>query len=107
MAPITLPPRTMGAPPSVGRISPFRTVGTIAQNPPLATIGASSEFGFLKAAAAMALARDVSVLKKHEPARLVDDGHAHGRVQGLGLPLRGAQGLLRDLERHLDHEFLR
>src|SRR5207245_258728 len=68
MAPIARPRRSTGAPPGVGRISPFRTVGTIAQNPPLATIGASSEFGFLKAAAAMALARDVSVLKKPVPS---------------------------------------
>src|SRR5262249_41624209 len=37
IAPITLPPRAMGVPPSVGRICPWSTDGTIVQNPPWAT----------------------------------------------------------------------
>src|SRR6266496_3764897 len=58
----------MGVAPSVGRIWPWSTVGTTAQNPPCATISASSLFDRLKAAAAIALARDVSGVKKPVPS---------------------------------------
>src|SRR6185369_5909892 len=58
MAPMTRPPRWIGEPPSVGRIWPWRTVGTMDQKPPLATRSASSAVRFLNDAAAIALARE-------------------------------------------------
>src|SRR5262245_7958920 len=68
MAPISRPPFEMGAPPSVGKICPCNTVGAIDQKPPLATMSASSAVRFLNDAAAIALAREVSVLKKPVPS---------------------------------------
>jgi len=68
MAPMTRPPRVIGEPPSVGRIWPYRTVGTTDQNPPFATSSASSAVRFLNEAAAIALAREVSGLKKPVPS---------------------------------------
>src|SRR5215467_5871010 len=62
------PPRVIGAPPSVGRIWPCSTVGAIDQKPPFATRSASSAVRFLNDAAAIALAREVSVLKKPVPS---------------------------------------
>jgi hypothetical protein len=68
MAPMSRPPRMIGEPPRVGRICPCRTVGAMDQKPPLATISARSAVRFLNDAAAMALARDVSVLKNPVPS---------------------------------------
>src|SRR5206468_748773 len=58
----------IGAAPRVGRIWPCNTVGTTAQKPPFATRSASSAVRFLNDAAAIALAREVSGLKKPVPS---------------------------------------
>src|SRR6266536_2038577 len=109
--PMTWPPRVIGVAPRVGRIWPWSTTGTTAQNPPLAAISDSSAFDRLKAAAAMALAFDVSGVKKpvpsprahrtRRPASSTTVGHR--RAQRLRLLLRRPHRRLRQLKRHLYH----
>jgi len=69
MPPITRPPTTIGAPPSVGRTSPCATIGITCQKPhPLAPSAVSSAVLRRNAAAAVALARDVSGVRKPVPS---------------------------------------
>src|SRR6185295_19141658 len=63
------PPRTSGAPPGVGSACPSRITGTVFQNAePLAATSASSVVERLNAAAATALAFDVSGVKNPVPS---------------------------------------
>src|SRR4030095_5941303 len=69
MPPITRPGRTSGAPPGVGSAWPSRITGTVFQNAePLAATSASSVVERLNAAAATALAFDVSGVKNPVPS---------------------------------------
>src|SRR3989441_5714877 len=69
MPPITRPPTTMGAPPRVGKTSPCATIGITCQKPqPLAPSVVNSAVLRRNAAAAVALAREVSGLKKPVPS---------------------------------------
>src|ERR1700682_6514176 len=69
MPPITRPPTTMGAPPSVGRTSPCATIGITCQKPqPFAPSVVNSAVLRRNAAAAVALARDVSGVKNPVPS---------------------------------------
>src|SRR5204863_5148610 len=69
MPPITRPPTTMGAPPRVGKTSPCATIGITCQKPqPLAPSVVNSAVLRRNAAAAVALARDVSGVRKPVPS---------------------------------------
>ena len=64
MAPMTRPPRVIGVAPGVGSAWPSRMTGTVFQNAePFAASSASSVVERRNAAAATALARDVSGVK--------------------------------------------
>src|SRR2546427_5161579 len=69
MPPIPRPPTTMGAPPRVGKTSPCATIGITCQKPqPLAPSVVNSAVLRRNAAAAVALARDVSGVRKPVPS---------------------------------------
>src|SRR6185503_7612383 len=69
MPPMTLPLTTMGVPPWLGSTCPGSTPGTMAQNmPPFCARSASTAVEARKLAAAVALAREVSGLRKLVPS---------------------------------------